>query len=189
MAHYIAEKMSAISSARGKAKATAQRECYEAILVLWDYQGRFPNNIRPFRNFDPIFRAMAHIDPNKTTPSFFRIENRDKQAPDEIEQAIEFITNLDAAARIMISFFVRESILHASDESTLEWLKGINGVAKSDEARIILQLLPELDDKETAQVKIEKRKIELSEHINRLEAFEGLSSLIKSVFKAELEKL
>ncbi|MCF6337897.1 MAG: hypothetical protein L3J84_08085 [Gammaproteobacteria bacterium] len=36
MAHYIAEKMAAIGSARGKAKASAQRECFEAILTLWD---------------------------------------------------------------------------------------------------------------------------------------------------------
>lgn len=188
MAHFIAEKMAAIGSARGKAKASAQRECFEAILTLWDYQDCFPHDIRPFKGFDPIFRAMAHIDPNKTAPSFFRNENGDNQPPKEIEQAIKFITNLDAAARIMISFFVRESILHATDESTLEWLDAINGMARSDEARIILKLVPELDDKDTAQDQNEKRKNELSEHIDRLEAFESLSREIKSVLKAELGK-
>ena len=132
---------------------------------------------------------MAHIDPNKTAPSFFRNENGDNQPPKEIEQAIKFITNLDAAARIMISFFVRESILHATDESTLEWLDAINGITMSDEARIILNLVPELDDKDTTQDQNEIRKNELSEHIERLEAFEGLSREIKSVLKAELGKL
>ena len=188
MAHYIAEKMTAVASARGKAKASAQRECFEAILTLWNYQGCFPHDIRPFNNFDPIFRVMAHIDLNKKTPSFFRNENEDKQPPKEIEQAIKFITNLDSAARTMISFFVRESILHATEESTLEWLDAVNGVARSDEARIILKLVPELDDKDTDQAKNEKRKNELSEHIERLEAFEGLSREIKSVLKSELEK-
>jgi hypothetical protein len=188
MAHYIAEKMAAIDSARGKEKASAQRECFEAILTLWDYQGCFQHDIRPFKNFDPIFRAMAHIDSNKTTPSFFRNENGNNQPPKEIEQAIKFITNLDSAARIMISFIVRESILHATDESTLEWLDAINGLARSDEARIILKLVPELDDKDTAQAKNEKRKNDLSEYIDRLEAFEGLNREIKSVLKAELGK-
>ncbi len=189
MAHYIAEKMLAVASARGKEKASAQRECFEAILTLWEYQDCFPHHIRPFKNFDPIFRAMAHFDPNKTTPSFFRNENEENQPPNEIEQTINFITNLDAAARIMISFFVRESILLATDESTLEWLEGIKGVARSDEAMIIYKLVSELDDKDTAQDQNEKRKNELSEHIDRLEAFEDLSREIKSVLKAELGKL
>jgi hypothetical protein len=188
MAHFIAEKMAAIDSARGKAKASAQRECFEVILMLWDQQGCFPHDTRPFKDFDSTFRAMAHIDPNKTAPSFFRNENEDNQPPKEIEQAIKLITNLDAAARIMISFFVRESILHATDESTLEWLDAISGMARSDEARIILKLIPELDDKDTAQAQNEKRKNELSEHIDRLEAFECLSREIKSVLKAELRK-
>lgn len=189
MAHYIAEKMSAVGSARGKAKAPAQRECFAAILTLWDYQSCFPHDIRPFKDFDPIFQAMAHIDPNKTAPSFFRNENVGSQTPKEIEHAIKFITSLDAAARILVSFFVQESILHATDKSTLEWLGAIRGVARSDEARILLKFMPELDDKYTDQDQNEKRKNELSEHIDRLEAFESLSGEIKSVLKAKLEKL
>lgn len=191
MAHYIAEKMAAIGSgsSHSKAKRSAQRECFEAILTLWDYQGCFPYHIRPFKDFEPIFRAMAHIDPSKAKPSFFRNGNGDNQPPKEIGQAIKFITNLDAATRIMISFFVRESILHATDESTLEWLDAINGMTRSDEARIILNLVPELGEKDTAQGQNEKRKNELSEHIDRLEAFESLSKEMKSVFKAELAKL
>jgi len=188
MAHFIAEKMAAIGSARGKAKKPAQRECFEAILTLWSYQGCFPHDIRPFKDFDPIFRAMAHVDPNKTAPSFFRNENGDNQPPNDVEQAIKFITNLDAATRIMISFFIRESILHATDESTLEWLNAINGIAMSDEVKIIFELAPELGDKDTAQDQNQKRKNELSEHIDRLEAFENLSREIKSVLKAELGK-
>ena len=188
MAHYIAEKMAAVGSARGKAKASAQRECFETILMLWEYQGHFPHDIRPFKEFDPVFRAMAHIDPNKTTPSFYRNENEDDQPPKEIEQAIEFITKLDAAARIMISFFVRESILHTANESTLEWLDAIKGIAKSDEARIIFKLASELDDKDTVQDQSEKRKNELSEQIKRLEAFENLSRDIKSILKVRLGK-
>lgn len=188
MAHFIAEKMAAIGPARGKAKVSAQRECFEVILTLWGYQGYFPHDIRPFKEFDPIFRAMAHIDPNKNSPSFFRNENGDHQPPKEIKQSVEFISNLDAAARIIISFFVRESILHATNEATLGWLDAINGLAQSDEARIILKLAPELDAKEKAQEQNEQRKNELSEQIDRLEVFESLSREIKSVLKAELRK-
>jgi hypothetical protein len=70
----------------------------------------------------------------------------------------------------------------------LQWLKAINGVAQSEETKIILKFAPELDDKETAHDQAEIRKNELSEHIARLEAFENLSRDIKSILKDELGK-
>jgi len=183
--------MTAIESARGKSKSSVQRECFEAILLLWEHQSYFPSGMRPFDDFEPIFRTMQHIAPNNSSPSFFRNENGNKQPPKDIEQYINFVTNLDAATRIMISFFVQEAILSATDESTLQWLDAIKGVARSDEAKVILNLAPELDVKNIneAQVQKEKRINDLSEHIDRLDAFENLSQHIKSTLKTELERL
>lgn len=183
--------MTAIELARGKSKSSVQRECFEAILLLWEHQSYFPNGVRPFDDFEPIFRAMEHIDPNNSSPSFFRNENANKQPPKGIEQYIKFITNLDDATRIMISFFVREAVLNAADESTLLWLDAIKGVAQSDEAKVILNLAPELDVKniDEVQVQKEKRINDLSQHIDRLDAFESLSQDIKATLKTELERL
>ena len=189
MAHYLAEKMTDIDSAGVEAKAQAQRECFETILLLWDYRACFPDGMRPFNSLEPIFNALEHINPNKAAPSFFINENRDNSPPKEIEQTIELITSLDAAVRIMISFLVRESILHATDKSTLDWLGAIGGIAKSDEARILLKFIPGLDESDPVQGQNEKRKNELSEHVDRLEAFENLSREIKAVLEAELERL
>lgn len=191
MAHYIAEKMTMTVSARGKTKASAQRECFEAILLLWEHQSYFPNDVRPFDDFEPVFRAIAHMDPNNKLPSFFRNENGNKQIPKDIEQYIEFITSLDAATRIMVSFIVREAIFSTADESTLRWLDAIKGIAKSDEAQVILKLVPELDveDVDVAQAKKKKRANEISEQIDRLEAFERMSQYIKSALKVELTSL
>jgi hypothetical protein len=187
MAHFIAEKMAIAISSHGAAKSSAQRDCFEAILLLWDYRSCFPNEIRPFANFEPILRALAHIDPNKTEPSFFRNENSEKRPPKEIEQAVTFITNLDAAARIMISFFVQESMLLAKDQSTLEWLSAISGLARSDETEVLLNFIAEFHDNSTDQK--EKRKYELKEQIERLQAFENLSQKMKSILISELEQL
>lgn len=187
ISHYIAEKMIEISTADGKEKASSQRECFEAILILWDYQSRYLPDMRPFKNFDPIFRALSHIDPNKSSPSYFRNSNGDKKPTSEIEQTIELISGLDNAARIMISFFVRESMLHTTDETTLEWLRAIDGIDRPDEVKIIFKLLPELDVSATKPDDNEERKKELSEQIDRLEAFENLSKNIKTVLKTELE--
>ena len=80
-----------------------------------------------------------------------------------------------------------------TDESTLEWLAGIEGIAKSDEATVILRLVPEVgikpDDIDERQAQRDKRKKELAENINRLELFESLSKGVKSALRAELENL
>lgn len=189
MAHYLAEKMEIMDSATGEAKSAARRECFETILMLWEYRASFAYEMRPFKNFEPVFRALAHIDPNKQTPSFFSNKNHDQQPPNEIEQAIKFITTLDSATRIMISYFVRESMLHATDESSLEWLSAISGIAKPDETRILLTVIPRLDKTMPTQDPKEKRKGELVKHIDRLELFESLSRDVKSRLKAELKEL
>lgn len=187
LAHYIAEKMTDANAANGETRASAQRDCFESILLLWEHQRSFPDQIRPFKSFDPIFSALAHIDPNKSSPSFFRNENSDIKPPEEIEELIEVITSLDSAARAIISFFVRESISQATKKSTLEWLDAIKGVVKSDEVTLILKFISELEGDDMD--KKSKRSDELAENIKRLEAFESISKDIRVTLKAELEKL
>jgi hypothetical protein len=189
MVQYLAEKMEAISSVHDEEKRAAQRECFETILLLWEYRAYFLDETRPFKNFESIFRALAHIDPNKSAPSYFKIDNHDNQPPREIAQAIDLITTLDAATRIMISFFVRESMQHVTDQSSLEWLGAIRGIAKSDEVRIVIRVTPDLDKRDTAQDQNEKRKKELTGHINRLEVFERLSRETRAALNTELKKL
>lgn len=189
MAHFIAEKMALVESASDEAKVSAQRECFEAILLLWEYRAKLPFDSRPFGNLEPIYRALAHIDPNKTSPSYFTNQNRGSKSPREVESVIEFISSLDAVTRIMISFFVRNAILNVVDESTLEWLGAIKGVSESDEFRFLVTFMPELDDEDSVQDIKQARKKELSEHIRRLETYEGLSKDIKSALEAELAKL
>lgn len=186
MAHYISEKIIAIDSAVGEEKTICQRECFSTILKLWEYRSCFPNNVRPFKDFEPIFHALAHIDPTKTSPSYFQNESSN-DIPDEISQEIELIAKLDSAVRVVISFFIRNLILNVTTKSTLEWLEAIKGINNSDEERIIYKFLPDFEEK--ADDQNQRRKKELSEHIARLEAFENVSLELKAVLKSELMEL
>jgi len=191
MAHYIAEKMTAAASARGKTKASAQRDCFEAILILWDHQASFPNDIRPFKDFEPVFRAMAHIDPNKDFPSYFSQKNGSDKPPTDTEQYANFVVNLDSAIRTMMSYFLRKAILSTTDEATLGWLHGIKDVSESSEAKVILNFVPELDvtKDNDEQAVLERRIKELSEHIERLQSFEHVSKFIRLSMESELKNL
>lgn len=189
MSCYIAEKITTIESARGKARLSAQKECFEAILTLWSHQSHFPRGTRPFESFESVFRALAHIDPDKNSHSFFRNENDQQQVPKEIESYIHFITDLDAATRVLISFFVKEAVAASVDESTIQWLDAIKCVDKSDEAQIILRFMSELDGADKAQSKTEKKIEVLATQLEYLERFDRLSKYARSSLEMQLEGL
>lgn len=189
IANYIAEKMDAAIRADGKEKSSAERVCFEAILMLWEYQRCLPQTARPFNEFEPIFNALEHIDPNKTYPSYFSNENGEEQPPEEIAQTMEFITHLDNATRIIISFFVRNAMMSAMDESTPRWLAGIKGLEPLEEAKVIFKCIPEIGANTDEESQNEEIKTEISEHIRQLEIFEGISQIIKSALNERLEKL
>ncbi len=189
MANYIAEKMAATDYASDNTRASAQRECFETILMLWDHQSRFHRHARPFGKFEPIFSALSHLNPNKPTPSYFSWENHESSPNSEVQQTVKLMVVLDSAVRVMISFLARNSILQVTDESTIEWLKAVNGLVDSDEVRVIVKLLPDIDDKEETTDLHEVRKKELSEYIKKLEAFEAMSKEVKSALNTELQTL
>ncbi len=191
MAHYVVEKMVAISSARGKAKASAQRECFEVILTLWHFQACFPRDIRPFKDFDPVFRAMAHIDPNKESPSYFFHKNDSDTPPNETEKYANILVNLDASTRTMMSYFLRKAVLSATDEDVLAWLHGVESIASTSEVKVILNVVSELDATEESNEKTEteNRIKELSEKIDRLQAFQRTSELVRLSMESEMKEL
>tara|TARA_R110001606_G_scaffold315688_1_gene462479 strand:+ start:8153 stop:8815 length:663 start_codon:yes stop_codon:yes gene_type:complete len=186
MAHYIAEKMTTADSAQGKEKLSAQKECFEAILLLWERQASFPRDLRPFKNFEPVFRALAHIDPKNEFPAYY---DHEKFSEEPHEQLANMIVNVDAAARVMVSYLVREAVLCANDPSLSQWLGGIQGVIDSDESSVILKVLPELDLANGEEEQKKLRITELAEHIDRLDAFVRIAQNIQSDLKTKRDRL
>lgn len=187
MAHYLAEKMVVAESANHETSIQAKRECFETILLLWEYRVHFPDNARPFHNLTAIFNVLSQLDPQNSSPYYFRYKDPNHSPSTEVDQILNAITNLDKAARTIISFYIRESMLQATNDSVLEWLSTIEGLVNSDEFNILIKLIPELNDKEIDLN--ENRKKELSEQIKRLEVFEELSKDVKYALKSELKKL
>jgi len=191
MAHYLAEKITGIEQAHGKAKDKEQKDCFRAILTLWEYQALFPDRLGPFSEFESVFRAISSLDTDKNMPRYYRYEEPNEETPKEIQDYVHLIKGLDEATRTMITFFIREAILISTNESTLKWLESIHGIAHSDEAQVVLNILPELnvDNIDGASVQNEKRKIALSENIERLKAFEQTSKSIRLLLSEKFDEL
>ena len=59
MAHYLAEQMLAVKSAKSKAqKEAAQSRCCELIMRLWAARVTLPGGARPLGNLDEALRAL-----------------------------------------------------------------------------------------------------------------------------------
>jgi hypothetical protein len=72
MAHYIAELMHAAETAEDAKRQELTSRCCVAILDLWRHRRELPDGKRPFEDIEPILRALQSLDPEDTTPRYFR---------------------------------------------------------------------------------------------------------------------
>lgn len=186
LANYIAEKIDATELAVGEAKAVEQRQCFEAILLLWEYRSSFSVNTRPFKGFEPIFQALEYLNPNKEQPSFFR----GYQLRSEDNEPLNYIIELDLAVNIVFSHVIKEAILRATDESVSSWIHLAKDIESTNELEVIYKTIPGLYDTSEKKHEDDKRKsAKLQADIARLIALEEISKKIKDELVQELEAL
>src|SRR6185437_2939679 len=81
MAHYIAEKLLAHKQAVGDAKAALEAELVDLLLKFWKHRAYFPRGSRPFEEYEPVLRALASLDPDRSDGRYFNYsffeENKD----------------------------------------------------------------------------------------------------------------
>src|SRR5688500_17354258 len=74
MAHYVAELMSAAVNAVDEDRPIKLRQCADVIFAFWTHRNRLPNGIRPFEEFESLFRALENLDPDSTAPGYYIAE-------------------------------------------------------------------------------------------------------------------
>src|SRR5689334_3164440 len=69
--HYIAELIKKVERSTAKRKEKLARECFEAILVLWQHRHEMPDGKRPFEGLESALRALESLDPCNTEHRYF----------------------------------------------------------------------------------------------------------------------
>lgn len=189
MSHYIAEKILELEVATGEEKRSLQKDCFEAILLLWSHQAYFPSGSRPFENFEPVFRALDHIDPDRPGYSYINEQpEANSDVPKDIDLYVKYIVNLDATTRVLLSYFVELAISSAADQSTKDWINSLGVETRSEVPKVLLSFYRdrrEKSDKELVEEKIEK----LSDRIRKIDAFVEVSEDIKSELERQIVDL
>jgi len=183
MINYLAEQ---ITLAERTNCELTKKLCFDTILQLWESHAAFPDGTRPFESFEPIFKALESLSPESANRRYFTNQSYAGKN-DELDHAaiwLETAKDLDAAARILITFIFEQAIARATTEETKSWLKTLSGTVDVNEIAFILKYDNEISPTEPQQ-KIEK----LVGRIAQLELFESFSQATRKELEKEVADL
>src|SRR5947207_10373544 len=69
---YTADLINRVEFADGPDRDKLQRECAAEILRLWSHRHNFRNPDRPMASYEPLYRALARLDPENPPWSYLR---------------------------------------------------------------------------------------------------------------------
>jgi hypothetical protein len=199
MVHYITEKIAIAETTTGIDKIEAERQCFDTILKLWERRLSLPNNRYPFKSFDPIFQALSRLDPDNSRSYYFdnsnlqKIENDDtsETQTNEIQLWLNLALSIDAAARVLIDFAIRQAACSVDDEKTATWIKESTGISDGqyDDLSIIIRLVGESQEDNREEKIREQRCHELNSRIEKLDMLIKYSELLRDQLTEDLENI
>lgn len=182
MAHYVADKISLVEQLpEGEEKENAQKECFDAILKLWENRWELPQGKRPLESFEPILNVLNRINPEKEEPFFYRHSEISKVSnSDDISKYITIIEQIDKVARIWIDFLLQQATQLAKDEKTKDILDNAVATSNNDDIDTIQILYDDIEDF-TKKYKEET----FLKRIDELEKFAKLNEFILNEYRKE----
>ena len=199
MAHYVAEQMAMAENATGDDKIEVERRCFETILNLWEHRSSLPNGWRPFKSFEPIFHALARLDPENPAPYFYSKPNSGLSEPDDsnenldrVQQWLDIAQGIDQAARVWLEYVFHQAALNATNEKTIAWLENAVGLPEGNDISIVVNLIhaeSENESEETAEREQQAKQEKLESRIKQLDAFIDFNQALRAAFVTELETM
>ncbi|MCP1843948.1 hypothetical protein ACVIHI_003133 [Bradyrhizobium sp. USDA 4524] len=191
MAHYISDLIVKAENASVANKAVAEKEASEAILNLWRHRSELPDGKRPFGELEPIIRIVESLDPENTTPRYFRGRRppKDEKAEtSEQESWLNVVEGLDYSAKVLIGHCLAEAAGAALDKSK-EWVKLAETIDDDGVPEIVIRLVVSAADIDKApDLNAEQRKL-LTNRIERLKAFVGIAKSVAETLEHRLETI
>lgn len=178
MAYYIAEQIEAAETATDD---EPKRRCFETILKLWQLRAVLPGGNRPFKSFEPIFRALEGLDPDNHQTFFFRHKDRNLSFAPSVEHWVDIANQIDRIARIWLEYVFQQAALCATDNKTKKWLN--KAIGSEDEVLIIDDITYPYEDSN------EKKREKIVSRIEQLKSFNDLNKHLLTILQKELKDL
>lgn len=189
MSHYLAELIVQAENSVGDEKTTVEKNCFDAILSLWNHRAVLPGVGQPFERMGELAQAIESLNPESTTPRYFH-SIRSKIAKDEEkadgENWLELADGLDYSAKVLISHCLGNAAREATDKSK-EWVRLAEaaGIEIKGE-KLVVRFVSRVDDFGGSTDASEEERRELEERVKRLEAFSKSSARFATALKNKL---
>lgn len=191
MAHYIAELIEDVETAKVEDRPAKLAKCADAILDLWERRHQLPNGKRPFEDLEPILRALESLDPTDDTPRYFRsprmeVDKTEQNA--ETRKWIELADGLDYSAKILIRYCLTQAAQTALGRSK-DWvvLAETAGLEDGIDLPVIRIITDENDLTKASEPDDRARKL-LEDRINRLYGFKKMADALASDLRRQLKQ-
>lgn len=187
LVHYIAENIHRAENSIGKDKDIAEINCVDAILKLWHHRSELPRSIRPFADFDSVFRGLSRLNSSGRGHyynEFSQFEQEiDNDESSETKQWVKVALAVDRAAKEL----VLESFEVAAQAALTEKSKNIlQQVPESagDDIKIMLSFVGEVND----ETKLRENEVaEVKSKIQKVESLKAICDVFLEKFKNDLE--
>lgn len=191
MAHYIAELIQEAETAKAEDRPSKLVKCADAILDLWERRHQMPDGKRPFKDIEPILKALESLDPNDDTPRYFRSQRtgiEEDEEGTETKKWLKIADGIDYSAKMLIGYCLLQAAQTALDK-TKNWveLAEAAGLEGDIDLRVIRFVTAEKDLMNNGKPDDRERKL-LEDRIERLDGFREMADSLASELRRQLKQ-
>lgn len=190
MAHSIAELIQDAEASGGRDRPAKLVMCSDAILALWKHRHELPSGKRPFEDLGPIMRALESLDPDDTTPRYFRAQRTaaDEEQDVEIANWLKLADSLDYSARLLIGYCLTRAAGAAVDKSK-EWVALAENadVDVGLEHRVVRFICNAKDQLDSTELNDVAREL-IEDRLKRLAEFKKMAAALASDLRKQLKQ-
>ena len=189
MAHSIAELIHDAEASGAKDRPAKLAMCSDAILALWKHRHELPSGKRPFEDLGPIMRTLESLDPDDTTPRYFRAQKTaaDEEQDVEIANWLKLANRLDYSARLLIGYCLTRAAGAAVDKSK-EWV-ALAEKADADVGfeHLVVRFISNAKDQFDSTELNDIAREGIEERLKRLTEFKKMAAALASDLRKQLK--
>lgn len=191
MAHHLAGLIKDAETAKVEERPAKLESCTKTILDIWERRHQLPYGKRPFKDFDPILRALESLDPADDTPRYLgvpRMGSDDTEQNPETKKWLELVNDLDYSAKVLISFCLTQAAKTAIDQSQC-WIALAKAAGLEDGIELpVIRFVTDQNDLNTASESDDKARKLLEDRIKRLDGFKNMADALATELRRQLKQ-
>jgi len=188
MSHYIAQLIIQAENSTCAKKKSLDKECFDTILKLWEYNSTFPDGKKPFERFDNIIKTLERLNPDYQKTYYYEDQAENDDVNDDVMQLMKAARVIDATARVWLEEIFEMAIEFASDDKTKKWLNYAIPTKRRDVPDILLKILGS-DENNDFKSKLLERINHYEDSIEVLNNFKKYNEIIYARYTNQLAKL